>query len=241
MIAAAPLVALAVFVACLPFASRARARGRYATDVLTFAPDEVAAASRQEPFVSIGSLVRRVLGGGSLDRPRDRAEALAAALDSTSRGLRSGRSLASALASSGPGPLALVGRQVLSGAPYEHTVRGQLSASPPGSDLQLAAAALTVAVGAGGDQARALDLAASSLRDRAAQRAERSAQSATARLSALVVGCLPAVVSGWLLVTDAHARAFLLTTSVGLACAAASACLQLVGWLWIRRLVAGLP
>jgi tight adherence protein B len=235
---AVSLVLVAVLLAAGPWLRRPRAR----SGDLVLAPARLAASDAaasvpwSRPFGRF-----RSLAGAPTAPAGERAELLAGALDAVSRSLRSGRSLPHALADSGDGPLGHLGRRVLAGAPSAPATAGLLARAPAGSDLQLAAAAVSVAVEVGGDQARALDLAASSLRDRAAQRAERHAQSATARLSALVVGCLPLVVSAWLLSSDAHARAFLLTSSIGLACAAISALLQLVAWLWIRRLVRGVP
>ena len=222
MIAAALLLA-AVLLAGGPWACRARSR------------------IGADPATSVDGSTITTISSTRRHRPADEAEHLASVLDSAGRALRSGRSLTDALADTGPGPLGRLGAQVRAGSPLGLAARGVLDAAPAGGDLALSAAAVMVAVEVGGDQARALDFAAGSLRDRAAQREDRRAQSAAARLSAVVVGCLPLVVSGWLLLTDSEARAFLLTTFSGLLCATISAALQLVGWLWIRRLVRGLP
>ena len=234
---AASLVLVAVLLAGSPWLRRPRDRlGTLAVD------PSWPASGTARPLPGEGVLARFASLARSPAAPvGEQAELLANALDAVSRGLRSGRSLPHALADSGDGPLGRLGRHIVAGTPSATAVAAVRARAPVGSDLQLAATAVSLAIEVGGDQARALDLAASSLRDRAAQRAERHAQSATARLSALVVGCLPLVVSGWLLLSDAHARAFLLTSTVGLTCAAISALLQVVAWLWIRRLVRGVP
>ncbi len=103
------------------------------------------------------------------------------------------------------------------------------------ADLTLVAHTLDLCARVGGNQAAMLDGAASTLRARSAIRAEARAHSAQARLSVRVLTVLPLVVAAWT-ASSAGGRAAL-TSPIGLACLAAGAALDIVGWWWMRRLV----
>jgi tight adherence protein B len=102
---------------------------------------------------------------------------------------------------------------------------------------RMAAMATALAAHAGGAGALALDTAAVSLRERAAAEAEARAQASTAMLSALIVGGLPIAFVGFTLTADRRTSAVLLGTSAGWVCLAVGGFLDLVGLLWMRRLV----
>lgn len=89
----------------------------------------------------------------------------------------------------------------------------------------------------GGHAVGVLDRAGSVLRERRAWRLERRAQSAQARLSAIVLTALPPAVAVWGLLTSHQVRRAytevpftVVATSAGLLCNA-------IGWWWMRRLV----
>ena len=80
--------------------------------------------------------------------------------------------------------------------------------------------------------------AAALLRERDTIRAEASAHSAQARLSARVLTAVPLVFASWSTVTSDSFR-HSLATPVGSACVALGAVLNLAGWRWMRRVVGG--
>ncbi len=90
----------------------------------------------------------------------------------------------------------------------------------------------------GGAAAEPIDRAASALRQRAALAGERRTQSAQARMSAIVMTLLPGAMLAMLLITSGAVRRTALSP-VGLAVIACGALLNLAGWSWMRRLIAG--
>lgn len=107
----------------------------------------------------------------------------------------------------------------------------------PDADVQLVAHVLAVAADHGGAPAEAIDRAASTLRERAALRAERHAQSASARLSTRVMTALPVAFTGFVAATDPDVRHVLLRTPIGWGCLATGLALNLAGRAWARRLL----
>ncbi len=103
----------------------------------------------------------------------------------------------------------------------------------------MAAGALALAATAGGPQARAIDGAAATFRDRRAVAGEVRAQSAQARLSALVIGLLPVAFLLWAAATDRRTAAFLVADPLGVVCLGAGVALEALGALWMRRVVRG--
>jgi tight adherence protein B len=99
------------------------------------------------------------------------------------------------------------------------------------------AAALEVAVGAGGPAAPALDGLAAGLRDRHDAVAEIAALSAQARLSAIVVGGAPFGSLALSLLVDPRVAPTLIGTGVGRACLLAGIALECFAGLWMQRIV----
>jgi tight adherence protein B len=99
------------------------------------------------------------------------------------------------------------------------------------------AAALEVAVSAGGPAAPAMDGLAAGLRDRHDAAAEVAALSAQARLSAIVVGAAPLVSLALSLLVDPRVAPTLLGTEVGRACLLAGMTLEGLAGLWMHRIV----
>lgn len=164
-------------------------------------------------------------------------------LEAIARGLRTGLQLGPAAveaASSTPPPL---GHEV---APLaEELQRGLRSADVfdrwarrrPGSGAALAAAAMAFAATAGGARARAIDGVAATLRDRAALQGEVRSLTSQARVSAMMIAALPL---GFMLMSASvseHSAGFLFTTRLGLAILACGLGLDVIGGLWMRRIV----
>jgi tight adherence protein B len=156
-------------------------------------------------------------------------------LDAVARLVRSGLSLRHALAAHPDGWLAPAARRAAANVPWPE-VLGALDARR--EPERVAAAALGFAANAGGPVAETLDRAAAVLRDLQHDIDERRAQSANARLSALVMTLLPAAFGTWVTLTDARVRAFTLGSPAGAACVlAGTGCLAL-GWWWMHRIIA---
>lgn len=103
--------------------------------------------------------------------------------------------------------------------------------------LDLAVTVLRACAVNGGPAAEPLDRAASTLRGRATDAAERQTQSAQARMSAVVMTVLPVAMLALLLATSSSTRQAALT-SAGLLTIGLGGILNLVGWRWMRRIVA---
>ena len=88
----------------------------------------------------------------------------------------------------------------------------------------------------GGSGGAAIERTADTIRERRDAVAERHAQAAQARLSAVVLSSLPPVFALWSVSTDARVRTFLLGSTLGVASVVAGALLNVMGWWWMRRL-----
>lgn len=168
--------------------------------------------------------------------------ALPDALESMSRSVRSGASLAGALQESiGAVPavmareLEVLDRQVRLGQPLT-VVLAQWSERQPAAEVRLAVAALSFAFVAGGTQAQVLDGLSISLRDRQALRREVEALSSQAQMSALVMALLPFGFLAVMVVTDPGMVAFLFRSTVGVACLGCGLTLEVIGAMWMRRI-----
>jgi tight adherence protein B len=92
----------------------------------------------------------------------------------------------------------------------------------------------------GSPPAEPLDRAAVALRRRAADRDERAAQSAQARMSAHVMTVVPLVALVMLVVGDPRVRQTALTP-IGAACLLTGGLLNALGWSWMRRITRVAP
>jgi Flp pilus assembly protein TadB len=110
-------------------------------------------------------------------------------------------------------------------------------APPSSGDARLVASSLAMIARTGGPAARALDALSDSVRERHHLAEEVRAQSAQARLSAVVVASLPAVFTAWAALVDPHSVSFLVTKPLGLACLTAGLALESLGGWWMARLV----
>jgi len=101
------------------------------------------------------------------------------------------------------------------------------------------AAALEVAVVAGGPAAPALDGLAAGLRDRHDAAAELAALSAQARLSAIVVSAAPLVSLALSLLVDPRVAPTLVGTTPGRVCLLAGITMEGLAGLWMQRILRG--
>ncbi len=189
---------------------------------------------------ALAVVARATRGRG--DRLAD--EHLPAFVEHTSRGLRSGHDLRSALAVAGgrAGPhapsVATVVARVDGGASWDDALAGW-AADAPRPSVRLVAAALALAAASGGRASRALDGVSGTLRARRAVAQEARALASQARASAAVLVALPVVVSVGGAVADPRLAEALLGTPWGLGCVTAAAVLDTVGALWMQRIVSG--
>ena len=196
------------------------------------------------PVAAVAVLVGGPIGlyGARQRGVRRRAAELPVALELVAAELRTGGTVAGALAAlgRGHGPLAAeyarVDRRCALGAPLEAALaawaheRGEPS-------VDSAAGALVVAASTGGRAVEALDGLASSLRDRSEIAAEGRALSAQARMSAIVIGSLPLVYLAASAVVDRRQVQVLTGTGFGMACLGTGLALETLGALWIRALL----
>jgi len=106
--------------------------------------------------------------------------------------------------------------------------------------LGRALAVIRVSSTAGVGAAIGLDRTAASLRERSAVAAERRAQSAQARLSAQVLTILPGLAVTVMAMVSPTLRTTLMGP-VGTICLPIGLGFNLVGWLWMRRILRGQP
>lgn len=146
----------------------------------------------------------------------------AAFLDTTSTEVRSGSSLIAALAH----------------ARIRHPSLSKHLESANGTDPDLAIVSQSVAavLELGGPVAATLHHGAALLRERAAQRAEATAHSAQARLSARVLTAVPLAFTVWSAASSSTFR-HAITSPTGLAAASAGLTSNAIGWWWMRRIV----
>ena len=107
--------------------------------------------------------------------------------------------------------------------------------------VRAVAGSLAVAAETGGAAADALEGLARSLRDQLGARAEAASLSAQARLSALVVGIAPIAYVGFAATVDPNAAHALVSSITGRACLVLGLGLDALGALWMRRIVRSEP
>jgi Flp pilus assembly protein TadB len=117
-------------------------------------------------------------------------------------------------------------------------VDANATSGDPGPHLHLVLTVIAAASEVGGSAAAAIDRVAATLRQRAADQAERRVQAAQARLSAHVMTAVPLSMLGLLLATDDDVRVVIITP-VGATCLVAGLTLNTGGWLWMRHIVEG--
>ncbi len=185
--------------------------------------------------ISAGAAIRLVKR-----RHRNVVDAMAAATwcDDLARAVRSGATLTAALRActvpAGAEPVAeSICLSLDRGQPLADALRPNGSDSP---HLDVVLTVLRACAQHGGTAAEPLDRAAATLRARAADQADRLTHSAQARMSAVVMTCLPVAMLALMMLTSGSVReAFL--SPVGLLAVGVGATLNASGWLWMRRTI----
>ncbi len=175
-------------------------------------------------------------------RTRQIAAAVPETLEHVASELRSGGTVATAIAAvaAGEGPLApdmaRVDTRVRLGASIVHALRAW-STERAAAGVDASAGALAVCSTVGGRSADALDGLATSLRDRLGVAAEARALSSQARMSAMVIAGAPVAYIAWSALVDPHALQVLTGTLFGRACLALGLGLEGLGGWWMRSIV----
>lgn len=160
-------------------------------------------------------------------------------LESVARALRAGASLGQAVADAAvPRASSLRDEwlRVRAAVPVSGVAAAVDAVWRPRRDRQLVAGSLRLAADVGGPQARALDLAAATLRQRIAFHDEARAQSAQARASALVVAGAPVAFAFLAAATDPRYVPFLVRTVPGALLLYTGLALDALGLAWMTRL-----
>lgn len=214
---------------------------------LTIVVAATATAAVAPPLVAMAVIAAVVGPPAALFAARGRADrraaaALPAAVRAIAGELRAGGTVPSAVArlASQPSPLqrdlARVDARRRLGAGLA-TALAPWSAERPVAGVRTVAGALVVTAELGGASADALEGLAASLADREAITAETRAQSAQARVSALVVGAAPLGYLALSAVIDGDAVAALVATLPGRVCLGLGLLLDGLALVWMRWLV----
>ena len=178
-------------------------------------------------------------------RDRNLEVALPNALDGIARSLRSGASLHQAVADAATdahgtlgADLRRVARDVDDGVPLSDAL-ARWSGDRSLSGVRLATAALALGAETGGASAQAIDGVAATLRINLAIAGDVRALASQARMSALVIVLAPVAFTMLATGTDDRTAAFLFRTPFGLLCLVLGLGLDALGWLWMRRITAG--
>lgn len=190
---------------------------------------------------STQSARREIAGWWARRRARRTPPDLALVLELLARELRGGASLAAAMAalpSDADLGLRELRRRVDQGAALGDEL-DRWSEGLDGRDSSLVRAVLRLGVSTGAALADALDRTAGVIRERRALDDELRALAAQSQASATMIAVAPL---GFLIVfalADPSAMTFLVASPLGWACLLAGVALDLVGFWWMRRLVAG--
>jgi tight adherence protein B len=182
------------------------------------------------------SLVRLVRSHRRERRPTD--QQVADWCDALARRVRTGDSLVSALRTVEAPPTidAAVTPARLALDRGAGAATAIMAARHRSTGLDAAVGVISACATLGGPAAEPLDRVAATMRRRVADAADRHAQSAQARLSALILTVLPGAVLAVLAATSSAVRSGLGTTAVVIS-VSAGALLNLIGWWWMRTTI----
>lgn len=187
------------------------------------------------PRLVIGVLVRR--------RIFRFEEQLPDAVALLARAIRAGHPLSAGIrmvAEESPEPTASEFRQLFEenrfGLPFEEALLGMCSRMPL-PDLRIFATAVLVQREVGGSLAEILDKMGITIRERFALRRQLRTYTAQGRLSGYILGAMP-IFLGLAIYTMDHAyMSLLFTEPAGRVAVAVAIVLQVIGYLWIRRII----
>ena len=171
------------------------------------------------------------------------ARSVPEALDAVARSCRAGASVLQAvrsLADVDVGPAGPVLAEVVERVDRGESLRDaldELVASHPVHAVRLGAAALLVGADTGAAPARAVEGVAATLRDHAALEREAAAHATQARASAAVLVLAPVGFGVFAVVADPRVAAFLFRSGPGVLCLAVGVLLDVVGAVWMGRMV----
>lgn len=176
-------------------------------------------------------------------RQRHRDAQLPEALDRLASALRAGVAIGPALGDVASqledplhGELQPVGQAVRRGDSVAVALQRWADAPAASADVRLVVAALSLGAIAGGEVARAVDRVAATLRERRELQAEVRALATQARASAGVLAIAPIAFAALVTTIEPQAGAFLVTSSVGVACLLFGLALEAVGIAWMARI-----
>ena len=181
----------------------------------------------------------RTSAAGRARRGDLRSDTLIELLDDIARDVRVGASLHAAVDAAlvrRPSCLEQVNRSLRCGGTLEAALA---RAAVDGPDERLVVQTLLACCRSGGRLAAPVERAALVLRERRTWQQERHAQSAQARLSALVMTLLPLGFALWGAASSARVRSAYGSSSAVIICTCAGLGLNAVGWWWMRWLVQG--
>lgn len=160
--------------------------------------------------------------------------------DDLARATRSGSTLSNAIrCTAPPASFAATVEQIVHALDRGVPLRDALHASGPTSPhVDLALIVVRACADNGGPPSEPIDRAATTLRGREADAADRRTQSAQARLSAQVMTALPGAMLGVLWLTSGATRDAV-ATRYGLVLISVGVALNLIGWRWMRAIVNG--
>ncbi len=158
-------------------------------------------------------------------------------IERVTREVRSGRSLRDSLTDTLDAAPSVLPEVAMALARHS-TVPDAIDAhAPRGDERDLLAHALRLGVQHTHVLADVLDRTNTVVRERHAWRCERVAQAAQARLSARVLTVLPLAFAAWGVATSVSVRDAYGSSPVTVTIAGFGICLNVAGWLWMRRVV----
>jgi tight adherence protein B len=176
-------------------------------------------------------------------RSRKMSEQLPDALDMMARSLRAGHALTSAfklVASEMPNPVALEFARAFEeqnlGMSFERAVINMVRRSPGNSDLKIFAVSVIVQKETGGNLVEILEKIAETVRARYRFYGKLATLTAEGRISGVVLGLLPFVTTGLLLVINPRYLTALTTTSMGRGFLAYAVVSWFMGLVWLRQM-----
>lgn len=195
-------------------------------------------------IVAVGMGVRSWLARRRRANDRRRgAEQIAEAVTAMSAGLRAGGSVSQAFAYARDEvgeplrtELSELVERIDVGMPLGEALSAWADARDS-EDVRLLVGVLDVHRRSGGDLPSVLDGVAATLRERRAAQREVRALTAQARLSGAILGLLPVAFFGFLLLTSRDEMLRALATPIGATALAVGLGMELLAFLWIRRLV----
>ena len=196
------------------------------------------------PAGMIGGAIPEVwLRGRRRKRVRKFEEQFPEAIDLLGRAIRAGHPLSAGIgmvAEESPEPIASEFRQAFEeqrfGLPFDDALLG-LADRNDLMDVRIFVSAVLIQREVGGNLAEVLDKIAQTVRARFTILRQLRVFTAQGRLSGYVLGAMPIVVAGGIFALNPEYASKLITEPVGRMMVVAALVMQIIGYLWIRRIV----